>query len=533
MVRKAVKKVQKKVKPVVKPLASKAAPPQPILLSRAERNILWCEKYIKIPEGKFVGQPLVMAEFMKEDFRAIYDNPHGTRRAILSRGRKNAKTTEAAMILLLHLVGPEYRKNSQLYSSATSRDQAALIFSLAVKMIRLNGALYNFITIKESVKTLICDSLGITYRALAAEATTAFGLSPALIMHDELGQVRGPRSTLYEALETATAAQEDPLSIIISTQAPNDNDLLSVLIDDAAGGHDPKTVLRLNTAGKEFEDPFTEAAIRAANPSFDIFMNCSEVIAMAENARRMPARQAEYENLVLNRRVEASNPFVSATTWRLCGSPVKDLHGIEVYAGLDLSSVQDLTAFVIMGRVDKVWQVQPWFWLPSEGLREKAQRDHVPYDLWHDQGFLETTPGASISYEYVAQRLFEFFKEYSIKKLAFDRWGMKYLTPWLKQAGFTDAVIAEKFVEVGQGTLTMTPALRDMEQAIIDRNIAHGNHPVMAMCAACAVVEGNDSARKLSKQRSNGRIDGLVALADAFSVAPMQSNIIDISALIG
>jgi phage terminase large subunit-like protein len=534
MGRKPVKTSAKKVKAAIKPQASKAkAAPQIIYATRAERNIAWCEKYIRIPEGKFVGQPLTMAEFMKEDLRAIYDNKYGTRRAILSRGRKNAKTTECAMILLLHLVGPEVRPNSQLFSSAQSRDQAALIFSLAVKMIRQNGALFNYITIKESTKTLVCEALGITYRALAAEATTAFGLSPALIMHDELGQVRGPRSTLYEALETATAAQENPLSIVISTQAPNDNDLLSILIDDAAGGHDPKTVLRLNTAGKEFEDPFTEAAMRAANPGFDIFMNRTEVIAMAENARRMPARQAEYENLVLNRRVEASNPFVSATTWRLCGSIPKDIHGMEVYGGLDLSSVQDLTALVLMGRVDKVWQVRPWFWLPSEGLREKAQRDHVPYDLWADQGHLETTPGASISYEYVAQRLFDLFKEYSIRKLGFDRWGMKYFTPWLKQAGFTDAVIAEKFVELGQGTLTMTPALRDMEQAILDRQIAHGNHPVMAMCAACAVVEGNDSARKLSKQRSNGRIDGLVALADAFSVAPMQSNVFDISSLIG
>jgi phage terminase large subunit-like protein len=533
MGRKPVKSVQKKAKPVVKPVATSAKPKEQTFSSRAERNIWWCEEYIRIPEGKFVGEKLTMAEFMREDFRAIYDNPAGTRRAILSRGRKNAKTTEAAMILLLHLVGPEYRKNSQLYSSATSRDQAALIFSLAVKMIRLNPALYQFVTIKESMKTLVCEALGITYRALAAEATTAFGLSPALIMHDELGQVRGPRSTLYEALETATAAQERPLSVVISTQAPNDSDLLSILIDDAAGGHDPKTILRLNTAGKEHEDPFTESAIRAANPGFDIFMNREEVVAMAENARRMPARQAEYENLVLNRRVEASNPFVSEPTWRACGMPVKDLHGMEVYAGLDLSSVRDLTALIIMGRVDKIWHIKPWFWLPSEGLREKSQSDRVPYDLWADQGFIETTPGASISYEFVAQRLFDLFKEYSIKKLAFDRWGMKYLTPWLKQAGFTDTIIAERFVEVGQGTVTMTPALRDMEQAIIEKQIAHGNNPVLAMCASCAVVEGNDSARKLSKQRSNGRIDGLVALADAFSVAPMQSNVIDITALIG
>jgi hypothetical protein len=106
--------------------------------------------------------------------------------------------------------------------------------------------------------------------------------------------VRGPRSTLYEALETATAAQEEPLSIVISTQSPTDADLLSILIDDANAGHDPRTIIRLHTAPDEIGDPFSVDAIRAANPAFDHFMNKDEVVAMAESARRMPARQAEY-----------------------------------------------------------------------------------------------------------------------------------------------------------------------------------------------------------------------------------------------
>jgi phage terminase large subunit-like protein len=106
--------------------------------SRAERNIGGARRYLRIPEGKFVGQPLKMAPFMKDDFRAIYDNPHGTRRAIISRGRKNAKTTESAMILLLHLCGPEAKAEQQLFSAAQSRDQAAVLFALAAKMVRMS-----------------------------------------------------------------------------------------------------------------------------------------------------------------------------------------------------------------------------------------------------------------------------------------------------------------------------------------------------------------------------------------------------------
>src|SRR5580658_4355851 len=129
------------------------------------------------------------------------------------------------------------------------------------------------------------------------------------MIHDELGRVRGPRSQLYEALETAVGAQEAPLSIVISTQAATDGDLLSILIDDALRGADPSTIVRFYTAPPEL-DPFSEEAIRAANPAFDVFMNQKEVLAMAADAKRMPAREAAFRNLVLNQRVEAEEPFL-------------------------------------------------------------------------------------------------------------------------------------------------------------------------------------------------------------------------------
>jgi phage terminase large subunit-like protein len=116
-----------------------------------------------------------MAEFMREDFRAIYDNPHGTRRAIISRGRKNAKTTESAMILLLHLCGPEARPNSQLFSAAQSREQAGVLFALAAKMVRMSPDLGSVVIPRDTKKELYCPDLGSLYRALSAEASTALG----------------------------------------------------------------------------------------------------------------------------------------------------------------------------------------------------------------------------------------------------------------------------------------------------------------------------------------------------------------------
>src|SRR5215831_13248285 len=157
-----------------------------------------------IPEGRLVGKKLKLAAWQKDLLCLIYDNEHGTRRALISMGRKNAKTTCAACLLLAHLCGPpaKSKPNSQSFSAAQSRDQAGIIFSLAAKMVRMNPALARTVTIQETAKSLICPELGTRYRALSADATTAYGLSPQLVIHDELGQVRGPRSPLYEALET-------------------------------------------------------------------------------------------------------------------------------------------------------------------------------------------------------------------------------------------------------------------------------------------------------------------------------------------
>lgn len=497
--------------------------------------INFIHEYCFIPEGEHVGKPFILDNWQQREIRRIYDNPHGTRRAILSFARKNGKTALAACLLLAHLCGPpaRFHPNSQLFSAAQSRDQASLLFSLAAKMVRMSPTLSDIIKISETTKELTCAELGIRYRALSAEATTAFGLSPVFIVHDELGQVHGPRSTLYEALETATGAHSNPLSIIISTQAPTDADLLSVLIDDALAENDPHTLVRLYTAPMDM-DPFSEDTIKLANPAFGKFLNKKQVLSMAQDAKRMPAREAEYRNLILNQRVEVSNPFIAQQVWKDCGGAVGQLEGVTIYAGLDLSETADLTAFVMVGKINNKWHVKPTFWLPSEGLLERAVAARVPFDMWAREGFLQTTPGRSISYEYIAQYLRVMFDRYNIVKLAFDRWNFKHLQPWLVKAGFTENFIKEHFVEFGQGVQSMSPALRDLEQVLLEGQVAHGNHPVLSMCVYNSVVVKDDAGnRKLSKKKSAGRIDGAIALTMAMGVAPLLAQPIDVEALIG
>src|SRR5262249_37838841 len=202
-------------------------------LTLGEEIIAWIETTCRVPEGVLIGQPIELMDWQRDAVQKTYDNPATTRRAIISVGRKSGKTTFAACLLLVHLVGPAAIPNAQLFSAAQSRDQASLLYALAAKIVRMSPSLSAAVLCKDGMKQMVCLGRGTTYRALSADASTAFGLSPALTIFDELGQVRGPRSELYEALETATAGQLAPLSIIISTQAPTDADLLSVLIDDA------------------------------------------------------------------------------------------------------------------------------------------------------------------------------------------------------------------------------------------------------------------------------------------------------------
>lgn len=484
--------------------------------TRAERNIAWIERRCRIPEGKFVGKPVRLTSKQKRWLVRIYDSP--TRMFILSMGRKGAKTAFAAFLLLLHLCGPEARPNSQLVSAAQSRDQAGVLFALAAKVVRLSPDLAQYVLIRDSLKQLFCGELGTLYRALSAEVATSFGLSPVFMVHDELGQVRGPRSDLFDALETASAAQESPLSIVISTQAQTDSDLLSLLIDDALSGADPQLKVELYTAPLDM-DAFGDEAIRAANPHFDDFMNQEEVRRQAADAKRMPSRESAYRNLVLNQRIDGKAPFVSRSVWLAnAAAPVEQKAG-PVWAGLDLSATTDLTALVMVWKDAGVWQVDPHFWTPEQGLRDRAHRDRVEYDVWVEQGHLQATPGATIDYDFVAEQLLELATDCDLKAVAFDRWRIDQFKAALQRQGASQAFV-DKLRPFGQGFASMSPALETLESELLNTRMAHGNHPVLSMCAAnVTVVRDPAGNRKFTKQRTTGRIDGMQALAMAMGAA--------------
>lgn len=480
-------------------------------LTRAEKNMRFVEKYLKVPEGKLVGLPIRLAEFQEYFFYSVFDNPYGTRRAYLSKARKNAKTSTIALILLCYLIGPEAVQNSQIVSGALSRDQASLVYKLANKILNQSPELLDLVHDIPSGKKLIGRARDVEYRALSAEGKTNHGLSPLAAILDEMGQVKGPYDAFIEAIETSQGAYENPILFVISTQAASDSDWLSIQLDDAESSQDPRVVSHVYSAPEDC-DLTDKDAWAMANPALGLFLNEKELAEGAEKALRMLSFSNTFRNLHLNQRVDVETSFVSRSTWEENGAKPESLKGQKVFGGLDLSAVSDLTGLVLVGEKG---DVDITAWLPEEGIKEKSKNDRVPYDIWAKEGLLTLTPGHSVRYEWVAKQLKIIFDLYDIQQINFDRYNMKFLRPWLEVAGFTEDQL-KKFKDFGQGFVSMGPALRSLETSLLGRELKHGMNPILTMCMGNCRVETDASGwGKFTKKKSKGRIDLAVCLAMA------------------
>jgi len=487
-------------------------------LSRGAAVIAFIETFCLTPEGQHVGKPIKLLPFQKRFIKAIYDNPRGTRRAYLSIARKNGKTALIAGIMLAHLVGPESRQNSQIISGARSREQAGQVFNYAAKMVQLSPDLSSVVRVLPSAKSLIGLPLNVEYKALSADGTTAHGRSPILAILDEAGQVKGPLDAFTDAITTSQGAHESPLLIVISTQAADDADLFSIWLDDAKKSADPRIVSHVYEAPVDC-DLQDRKAWKAANPALGVFRNLDDLAEQAKQAARMPSAENTFRNLCLNQRVSTVSPFISVGVWKSCAGAVLDFGSAPVWCGLDLSSRTDLTALVIVGKVAGVWHVKSHFWTPEQGLADRSKRDRAPYDVWVRQGYLHTTPGATVDYEYVAQDIAAILGCLDVRAIAYDRWRISLLQKELDEQG-----ISLPLVEFGQGFKDMSPAIDALEAELLNGRIAHGGHPVLTMCASNAVVAKDPAGnRKLDKHKATGRIDGMAALAMAFGVVPVDT----------
>ena len=507
------------------------------MASRGERVIQFVERYCLVPEGKMVGKPIKLEKFQKDFIKAIYDNPHGTRRAILGIARKNGKSALIAGILLAHILGPEAKLNSQIVSGAMSRDQAALVFALAVKMLDLNPELDGLYRVIPSGKRIIGLSKNVEYRALAADGTTAHGLSPILAILDEVGQVKGPSSPFLEAIMTSQGAHEDPLQVFISTQAATDADFLSLMIDDAERSGDPKTVCHVYAAD-EGCDLMDKEQWKKANPALGTFRGEADLAEQLKQASRLPSMEASARNLLLNQRISLDSIWLAPGPWKVCGqAPNFDVFRTESVAiGLDLSARTDLTAAVLAAQdPDGVVHLHPYVFTPDAGLQERSQRDRAPYADWVRDGFMIAVPGSSIDYDYVAEWLRNTLGDEDIEPAAvcFDRWRISIFQKACEDVG---AFPYAEWREVGQGYKDMSPRLESFEAKLLAGEIRHGAHPLLQMAAANAIATMDPSGnRKLDKNKATQRIDPLVAAVMAVHEVSEGNQIseFDASSIIG
>ncbi|WP_246755777.1 terminase large subunit [Bradyrhizobium neotropicale] len=491
---------------------------------RRAQNIINFIERLTVPSGKGQGKAFKLLPWQKKFIRDIYE-PHrsdgrrAVRRAILSMARKNGKTALIATIALAHLVGPEAIIHGEIYSAANDRDQAAIVFKFARQIVELEPELRDEIEVVPSTKTMIGRRTGSVYRAISAEAGTKHGYLPSVVIYDELAQAKN--RVLYDVLDTAFGARDEPLFITISTQSNDPEHVLSKLIDDGLSGVDPAIVCHLYAADDDC-DLGDQKQWRKANPALGQFRDFEDLATAIRKAQRMPAEEPKVRNLFLNQRVAPIAALISRVEWMACAGQVQLREGDEVYLSLDLSSVVDLTALVV-GSVADPAMVVPYFWKPREHLHEHSNRDFGSdshrYAEWADAGHLKVSPGRSIDPVVIAGFIAELTQRYRVRGLAYDRWRINDLLREFDRIGLQAYEDGQKgdglrLVPWGQGFKDMGPAIDALELAIVERKLVHPSNPVMNwnMANAVAVIDpaGN---RKLDKDKARFRIDGAVALA--------------------
>jgi phage terminase large subunit-like protein len=258
-----------------------------------------------------------------------------------------------------------------------------------------------------------------------------------------------------------------------------------------------------------------ESAWRAANPALGLFRSLDDLREQLTQAQRMPSMENSARNLLLNNRISTVSPFISPSVWQSCAGAVLPFGDAPVYCGLDLSAKTDLTSLCIIGKVAGVWQVVSHSWTPESGMEDRSKRDRAPYSMWHRQGYLHSTPGASVDYSFVAADMAAILSELNVQSVAFDRWRIDLLKKELDKIGCDLPLIP-----MGQGFKDQSICLDMLESELLNGRIAHGGHPVLQMAAANAIVVRDPSGnRKMDKGRATGRIDPLAAMANAFGAA--------------
>lgn len=493
---------------------------------KAQRVVRFIEA-LRHTKGEFHGQPFRLLPWQEKIIRDVFgtvrDDDLSMRQyttAYIEIPKKNGKSELGAAIALNMLINDDEWK-AEVYSCASDRQQAAIVFDVAVDMVRQSPALMKRVKIIPSTRRMIYQPTGSIYQVLSSEVATKHGLNVSACIFDELHTQ--PTRALYDVMTQGSGdARKQPLWFLLTTAGTDRNSICWEVHQKALDilerrKIDPRFYPVLFGLPDEADWTNEENWYRA-NPSLDHTITIDKVRDAFHKAQETPADENQFRQLRLNQWVKQSVRWMPMDKWDECGGVVDPyaLEGRACYAGLDLSSTSDLTALVLVfppTSEDEPYIALPFFWLPEETLSLRVRRDHVPYDQWAKCGFIQTTEGNVVHYGFIERFICELGERYNIREIAHDRWNATMMVQTLEDDGFT-------MVPFGQGFKDMSPPTKELMRIVLEHKLCHGGHPVLRWNMDNAFVRTDPAGNlKLDKEKSTEKVDGAVALVMALDRA--------------
>ena len=489
----------------------------------AKKAILFF-RLLKHSKGEWAGRSVVLEPWQQFIVAMLFgwkqlDGNRRFRTSYLETARKSGKTTLAAGVGLYLLLADD-EPGAEVYSVATKRDQAKLSHSEATRMSKSSPEVRREVTIfKDNIHIINTAS---KFEPLGADADTLDGLNVHGVIADEIHQWKN--RNVWDVMETATGSRRQPLMFAITTAGYDRHSLcfqqheytekvLKRVIEDVSWFGMIYTL-------DEGDDWDNEAVWVKANPNLGVSKKWADMRRLAGRAKEMPSQLNAFLRLHLDIWTQSETKWISTKHWNACNKPIdmNGLRGRTCYGGLDLSSTNDITAFILVFPPDVEgddYQVLCRFFVPEDSMMERARKDRVPYDVWTRKGLLTATPGEIVDYAWILHQIDEDMQNYDILEIAFDRWGATKIQTALMELGGEDFV-----VQFGQGFASMSPPTKDLERLIAEHQIAHGGHPILTWMAHNLVVRMDPAGNiKPDKEKSTERIDGMVALIMALDRA--------------
>jgi phage terminase large subunit-like protein len=495
---------------------------------RAEFVVKFIEN-LKHTKGEWYNKPFILLPWQRKIihnvFGIIKENGYRQFTTTYVEIPKKQGKTELGAAIALYMLTADGERGAEIYSCAADRAQASLIYQVAIEMIRLCPALQKRLKIIASQKRVVYPAMNSFYQVLSSEAYSKHGINPHAVLYDELHVA--DREMFNVMTHGAADARRQPLNFLITTAGIDRHsigfEVHQKAVDIIEGRKVDPTFYPTIYAAAEDDDWTSPEVWYKANPSLGITVSEEKMAIACENAKQNPAEENLFRQLRLNQWVKQSVRWMPMDVWDKCDFEVnpEKLKGRICYGGLDLSSSIDITAFVLVFPPipgDDKYYVLPYFWIPEENLKLRVRRDHVPYDIWEQQGFLKTTEGNVIHYGFIEKFIEELGTKYNIKEIAFDRWGAVQMVQNLEGAGFT-------VVPFGQGYKDMSPPTKELMKLTLEKKIAHGGHPVLQWMMDNIHVRTDPAGNiKPDKQKSTEKIDGAVAMIMALDRAIRNEN---------